>query len=241
MKIRNMNDPFGEAIRDYYEKGKAPIIIVNSNYTEGEEIAPSYFFRSEKEMPAIEKKALKMCRGKILDVGAAAGCHSILLQKKGFNITALEKSPIAAEILKKRGIQKVIQKDISSFSGDRFDTVLLLMNGCGIAETVTGLEKLLSHLKSLLTETGQILIDSSDIHYLFQEDDGSVWTDLTNPDYYGEMEYEVIYKKSKSKFKWLFIDFENLRIIAGKAGFDCKVVAIGEHYDYLAQLKNKIP
>src|SRR5690606_38205595 len=107
-----MNDPFGEAIHNYFEMGKTPDLIVNSNYTEDEKIAASYFFRTEKEMPAIERTALKNCRGKILDVGAAAGCHSILLQEKGLKVTAIEKSEKACEVLKKRNIQNVVCADI---------------------------------------------------------------------------------------------------------------------------------
>jgi SAM-dependent methyltransferase len=235
-----MNDPFGEAIHDYFEKGKAPDLIVNSNYTENEEIAASWFFRTEKEMPAVERTALKRCNGKVLDVGAAAGCHTLLLQKKGFNVTALEKSEKAAEVMKKRGIQKVICGDIYQFSENQFDTILLLMNGAGIGETIAGLEMLLTHIKTLLTEKGQILIDSTDIKYLFKEEDGSLWIDLANDAYYGEMEYEVKYKKSVSKFKWLFVDFDTLKKVAKKAGLNCILIENGENHDFLAQLKLKL-
>lgn len=232
-----MNDPFGEAIHDFFEKGKAPDLIVNSNYTENEEIAASWFFRSEKEMPKIEQIALKNCRGRILDIGAAAGCHSIVLQKKGFSVTALEKSQLAVNVLKKRGIQKVICDDIYSLANQQFDTLLLLMNGAGIGETISGLKKLLLHLKPLIAERGQILIDSSDIKYLFRENDGSLWIDLANPKYYGEMTYEVTYKKSVSKFQWLFVDFDTLKKVAEKTGFDCVLLESGQHHDFLAQLK----
>lgn len=234
-----MNDPFGEAIHDYFEKGKAPALKVNSNYTEGEEIEASWFFRTEKEMPLIEKAALKKCNGKILDIGAAAGCHSLVLQKKGFNVTALEKSELAAEVMKKRGIQKVVCSDIYHFSENQFDTILLLMNGAGIGETLDGIEKLLNHLKPLLSEKGQILIDSTDIKYLFLEEDGSLWIDLASEAYYGEMEYEVKYKKSVSKFKWLFVDFETLKKVTKKAGLKCNLIESGKNHDYLAQLKPK--
>jgi hypothetical protein len=232
-----MNDPFGEAIQDYFEKGKAPDLIVNSNYTEGEKIAVSYFFRTEKEMPEIERAALRNCRGKILDVGAAAGCHAIVLQKKGFNVTALEKSGKASEVMKKLGIQKVVCCDIYNFSESKFDTILLLMNGAGIGETLAGLEKMLTHIKTLLNEKGQILIDSTDIQYLFEEEDGSLWIDLANEAYYGEMEYEVTYKKSIAKFKWLFVDFETLKKVAKKAGLNCILIENGENNDFLAALK----
>jgi hypothetical protein len=232
-----MNDPFGEAIQEYFEKGKAPVIIVNSNYTEGEEITVSWFFRTEDEMPVIEKTALKKCYGKVLDVGAAAGCHALVLQKKGFSVTALEKSEKAVEVMKKRGIQKTVCANIYDFSENEYDTVLLLMNGVGIGETLVGLEKLLLHLKSMLSEKGQILIDSTDIKYLFEEEDGSYWVDLTKNSYFGEMEYEVKYKKSVSKFKWLFVDFQNLEKIAEKCGLACSLIESGENNDFLTQLK----
>jgi len=232
-----MNDPFGEAIHDYFEKGKAPNLTVNTNYTEDEQIPVSYLFRAEKEMPTLEIAALKLCRGKILDVGAAAGCHSLVLQKKGFNITALEISEKAVQVLKKRGIQKVIQEDIYNYSAKKYDTILVLMNGAGIGGTISGLKKLLQHLKTLLNDKGQILIDSSDIKYLFEEKDGSMWIDLNNTKYYGEMEYEITYKKSTAKFDWLFIDFNSLKNIANELDLKCTQVSKGDHFDYLAQLK----
>lgn len=234
-----MNDPFGDAINDFYNKGKAPDLKVSSNYTRGEKISPSWFFRTENEMPVIEKTALRQCKGKVLDVGSAAGCHSIILQKKGYNVTALEKSERAVDVMKKRGIQKTICTDIKTFSGSNFDTILLLMNGAGIGETVSGLEQLLCHLKNLLTEKGQILMDSSDIKYLFREKDGSTWVDIANDSYYGEMEYKVKYKNSLSEFKWLFIDFEKLELLAENCGLICTLVEAGIHHDYLAQLKLK--
>jgi len=147
-----MNDPFGEAIHDYIEKGKAPDLLVNSNYTEDENIPVSYLFRTKKEMPELELAALENCRGKILDIGAAAGCHSIILQEKGFDITALEKSEKACEVLIKRNVSKVVCADIFNYSETKFDTLLLLMNGAGIGETLAGFHKLLIHLKKILAE-----------------------------------------------------------------------------------------
>jgi len=232
-----MSDPFGEAIYDYFEKGKAPNITVNTNYTEDEQIPVSYLFRTKKEMPALEVTALKLCKGKVLDVGAAAGCHSVVLQQKGYNITALEISEKAVEVLKKRGIQKVIREDIYTYSAKKYDTILLLMNGTGIGRTIAGLKKLLQHLKTLLNVKGQILIDSSDIKYLFEEDDGSMWVDLNNTKYYGEMKYEISYKKSIAIFNWLFIDFNSLKNIADEIGLECIQISKGDNFDYLAQLK----
>lgn len=232
-----MSDPFGQAIQDFFNKGKAADIQVNSNYTEDEYIPVAYFFRNEENMPDLEKTAFKYCKGKIMDIGAAAGCHSLQLQKKGYNVTALEQSKLSVDVMKKRGIVKVIHNDIFEYSDKQYDTLLLLMNGAGIGGTIEGLKTLLIHLKSLLLDGGQILIDSSDIRYLFEEEDGSLWVDLGNSNYYGQMEYDVKYKKSSTKFKWLFVDFKKLTEVANSCGLQCKLLAKGEHHDYLAQLK----
>jgi len=235
MKIKD--DPIGQAISDFYESGKTPDIMVQTNYTEDETIPPSWFFRNENEMPPLEKKALALSKGKILDVGAAAGSHALALQNRGLDVTALEKSELAATVMKKRGVEKVACTDIFHYHENRYDTILVLMNGAGIGETLPGLRKLLLHLGSLLQPNGRILMDSSDIIYLLQEDDGSLWVDLSNDSYYGEMEYELTYKDHFSKFKWLFVDFGTLSAIAAGAGFSCTLVAEGEHYDYLVEIK----
>src|SRR5690606_11951309 len=192
---------------------------------------------TENEMPEIEKTALKLCRGKVLDVGAAAGCHALVLQKKGLEVTALEKSELAVAVMEKRGVKKVICSDIFHFHEKGFDTILLLMNGTGIGGTLKGIKKLLLHLRNLIGPNGQILIDSSDISYLFEENDGSVWIDLANDAYLGEMEYELKYKNDCTTFNWLFTDFNTLTKIAEDIGLTCKKIVKGEHFDYLAQLK----
>lgn len=231
-----MNDPFGAAIYDYFRNGKASDIRVDSNYTEDESIPVSWFFRTLKEMPAIEKKALELCRGQILDVGAAAGCHSLILQQNGQNVTALEKSELAVKVLHERGIRSVVQADIYEYQNQKYDCILLLMNGAGLGGTLTGLKKLFLHLKKLLNDRGEILIDSSDIKYLFEEEDGSIWIDMGSLQYYGEMEYEVKYKRHKLSFDWLFADFDTLKKTASEAGLKCRLIHKGEHFDYLASL-----
>jgi len=231
-----MNDPIGAAIFDYLKNGKAPDIRIDTNYTEDENIPTAWFFRTYSEMPEIEKKALQLCHGAILDVGAAAGCHTLYLQDKGMNVTALEKSELAVKTLKTQNVQQVIQADIYEYQDARFDTILMLMNGTGLGGTLKGLKRLFLHLKKLLNDGGQILIDSSDIKYLFEEEDGSYWVDMNSLSYYGEMEYEVSYKHHSDSFDWLFTDFKTLQKVAREAGLSCQLILEGEHFDFLAKL-----
>ncbi len=234
-------DPIGQAIHNYYFDNDIEFLDVDSNYTENEEIDPARFFREFSEMPELEKTALDLCQGRVLDVGAGAGSHALELQARGFNVTALDKSELAVGVMLQRGVSKVILEDIYRFKSDRFDSILLLMNGAGIAGTTEGLKKLLKHLRSLMAPEGQILLDSTDISYLFEEEDGSVWVDLASGDYYGEMTYTVTYKKNiTATFPWLFVDFETLTNIAAECGLSCELAVEGADNDFLARLSNFI-
>ena len=97
-------DPMGRAIADYWKTKKADRLRVFSPMFEEDEIPLKVLFRSYKAMPEIERKALDMATGRTLDVGAASGCHSLVLQKKGIDVTAIDISPLAVETMKDRGV-----------------------------------------------------------------------------------------------------------------------------------------
>jgi hypothetical protein len=240
-KILNA-DTLGMAVHNYHFKKDNTPVIVTSQVVEDEKLPPDYFFRGYREFPKLEKIALQKCKGKILDIGACAGCHSLYLQKKGFDVTAMEISTLCCEVLKDRGIKNILNADIFQFEGQKYDTILLLMNGVGIAGNVDGLKKLLLHLNNLLTPEGSILIDSSDLIYLYTEEDGSVLFDINAEKYYGEIDYTIIYKEMTGEcFSWLFADSVLLSEIAETSGYKMSIVEYGPHYDFLAELKPLIP
>lgn len=227
------NDPMGNAIADFYYKKAADRLIVDSSITEDEEIGVDYLFRDFESMPQIEKVALEKCNGKVLDVGAAAGCHALYLQNKSIEVTAVDISELSVEVLKKRGLKTAECIDFFDVN-EKFDTLLFLMNGVGIAGNMDGLYRLLQKCKDLLLPGGQVLLDSSDIVYMFEDDEG--YSEKMEG-YYGELKYQMKYKDIKGEeFDWLFIDFNLLSQKAKEAGFDCELLVEGEHFDYLAQL-----
>jgi SAM-dependent methyltransferase len=179
-----------------------------------------------------------LCKGNVLDIGCAAGSHSLHLQQAGFEVFALDRSPGAIETCRRRGVINTVQADILQYQDRTFDTLLMLMNGIGIAEKLKKLGPFLEHLKSLLHPNGQILLDSSDIIYMFeQDDDGGYWVP-NNGKYYGEVTYTLAYKGVQGKpFSWLYIDFERLKEIVEAHGMRCELVMSGAHYDYLARLE----
>jgi len=233
----HFDDPIGRAVFDYHFNSVDQPIVVHSDDFDDDTINTSYLFRTYKQMPALEKKALSLCSGTILDIGACAGTHSVYLQDKGFEVTSIEISELCCEVLKNRNLRNVVNQDILKFNNQKFDTILLLMNGTGIAGTLSGLEILLHHLKTILNPGGQILIDSSDLIYLFEQEDGAAVIDISADTYYGQLTFQTEYKNWISKpFPWLYVDLSNLENAVEKNQLKIKKVFKGQHYDYLAQI-----
>lgn len=233
-----MKDLFGKAILDYQTNNSPEAILTETDISETEEMDVAYLFRTFKEMPEIEQKALKHCSGKVLDVGCGAGTHALYLQNQGFDVKAIDISPAAIEACKLRGIKQAEVKNILELKGEKFDTILLLMNGTGIFGRLINTTTYLSHLKSLLNPGGQILIDSSDLIYMFDEDeDGGKWIPMDNKEYYGELVFSIAYKgETEEPFDWLYLDFNTLQNAAHGNNLNCELLSEGDNFDYLAKL-----
>lgn len=231
------NDPMGAAIRDYKNKGKASRLRVLSSMFDEDEMPVAHLFRTFNQMPRLEQKALSMAKGRVLDIGAGAGCHALALQERGLEVKAIDISPLSCEVMKERGVKDA--ECVNLFNPQlqgKYDTLLLLMNGTGIAGKLNRLPMLLNRLKELLAESGQILIDSSDLKYIYENEDGSMDIDLNAP-YYGEVDYQMQYKNIKGEpFDWLYTDPMLLASISKQCGLNCEIVEEGENYDFLARL-----
>jgi SAM-dependent methyltransferase len=229
-----MRDVFGKAILDYQQGNYSEDIITSTNISDDDLLPLPYLFRSFSEMPRLEQKALELAKGKVLDVGCGAGSHSLYLQKKGIDVKSIDISEGAVRTSKLRGLKNVQCLNVYDET-ETFDTILLLMNGSGVLGTLEDTPKSLGKLKLLLNEGGQILIDSSDIKYMYEDDDGGIWVDA-NSNYYGELEYHVTYKGETESFNWMYLDFENLKTACMIAGLNCEFILEGDHYDYLARI-----
>lgn len=230
-----MKDLFGKALLDYYS-GKYSSDIITSTNISTEDILPlPYLFRDFTDMPLIEQTALKQAFGKVLDIGCGAGSHSLYLQQQDQIVKAIDISPGAIEVSRKRGVTHAELLNVMD-EKDKFDTLLLLMNGTGIFKTVVEAPKYLEHLKNILLENGQILIDSSDLIYMYEDDDSGYWLDL-NSDYYGELDYFISYRgEQEAPMQMLYLDINLLNKLCVNVGLKCELLLEGEHYDYLAKL-----
>ena len=231
-------DPMGYAIADYFSKGKAGRLRVFSSQFEEDEIPVDQLFRTFDEMPVLEQKALELALGKILDCGAGSGCHALALQDMGKDVEAIDISPRSVEVMQKRGIQHAYC--VNLFDDNflhRYDTILMLMNGSGIIGKLENMGAFFAKMKQVLNPGGCIYMDSSDLRYLFEDEDGSFLVDLAGG-YYGEIDFQMQYKQVKGEpFDWLYVDFQTLSYYAQENGFKAELVQEGEHYDYLACLK----
>ncbi|KQR94898.1 methyltransferase [Chryseobacterium sp. Leaf180] len=234
-----MKDLMGRAICDYFQNGNTEDLQTETSISELDELPVDYLFRDFDEMNKIEQKALELSNGKVLDIGAGAGSHSLYLQnERKLDVTALDISPLAIKVCQLRGIEKTAAQNMLEFSAETFDTILLLMNGTGIFQSLNVIDIYLQKLYSLLNRKGQILIDSTDILYMFdQDEDGGVLIPANG--YYGELDYIVHYKgESEDPIKWLYLDFNTLQNAAVNNGFKVEMIVKDED-SYLARLTKK--
>ncbi len=233
--MKAQTDIFGKALKTYFLGPENQNITTWTNLTDEDDVPLSYFFRDFEKMPSIEKKALELARGKILDIGCGTGSHSLYLQNLcNHNVTALDISEGAIYVAEKRGVKKTKHISIWDFEETGFETILLLMNGMGIGKTIAELPKLLKHLKKLIAAEGKILVDSSDLIYLFEKEDIALWKE--DKTYYGEVDFGIRFQGKSEEFPWLYIDPKTLKKVSKSCGFQFKIIEQGENFDFLAQL-----
>ena len=231
-------DPLGHALLDYQQGQHDATLTVFSDVAEEEPLPASYFFRSLWEMPELERQALEECRGRVLDLGGGAGCHALELQSRGFDVKSVDVSEGAVRVMQARGVREVARHNIFELTHEsgKYDTLLMLMNGLGLVGTLAGLKQFLAYAPTLLAPGGQILATSSDISYLYEDEDGALVFNLNGP-YYGEVKYTMHYgDQTGHQFNWLFADASILQDYAEEAGYEVEFLAEDEQQQYLARL-----
>ncbi|MEO1051164.1 MAG: methyltransferase domain-containing protein [Bacteroidota bacterium] len=231
-----MKDILGRAALDYYEGHQLDALWINNKYAEAEEMPLEVFFRTQEELTDLELLALHECNGTTLDIGAGAGAFSICLQDQRKEVFALDNSPLLVEVMEKLGVKTIVNYDLWQYKDAKFDTLLLIMNGLGIVGTMEKLTTALDHFRTLLKPGGQILLDSSDISYLYEDEE------IARPEntYYGQLDYQYEYQGTKSDwFQWLYIDQDSLSKVADEKGWSFEKLFEDDMSQYLARLTLK--
>ncbi|MFX0154994.1 MAG: methyltransferase domain-containing protein [Candidatus Hodarchaeota archaeon] len=237
MKEKGM-EPFGEALEDFYNgKKNAEIILIRDDGLEFN-VPVEYFFRSPKGFSNLEKQAIRLCKGKVLDMGAGVGPHSLELQRLGLEVYAIDISSHACEIMKKRGVKNVQCTDFYNLTMDSFDTILLLGRSIGFVGDLKRIKKFLSYCKTRLNPDGIILLDSLDIR-LFQEQIHLNFQERNRKlgRYIGEARFKMKYKNILGdNFQNTQIDPDTLKEITRELGLSCKILCKEEDGMYLAKI-----
>ena len=237
--LEKEKDPLGKMLSDFYGGDTEAFLNVWSSTLEMSSMQGSTMFREFEAMSEVEKYALAACQGRILDVGAGAGCHSLILQSRGLDVEAIDVSPGCVEVMRRRGVEKLYHRNILDPSTSRYDTVLMLMNGIGISGSLHGLNLFIQQLDTLLAPGGQLLADSTDLSETFQENGEPVYNE--KGDYCGETDFVMIYKGLRSDpFSWLYVDFELLQTICSYHGFRCDKLIEGEDKQFLARIYHNV-
>lgn len=230
--------PFAQALSDYFAGGASATLLLHSDLGEHAEIPTGVFFREPPDLFAFDEVALDLCDGRILDVGACTGVHSLILQERGFSVLAIDVIPQAIGIMQQRGVREAVLVDFFELKGETFDTLLLLMNGTGISGTLKGLDRLLKKAASLLAAGGQVLVDSGQAQLSGDalETSGD-WPPREEGSYIGEAWIQLEYRGERGPpFRELYVDYDTLVQRAARRGWNCEL-AYRDEGGYLARLR----
>jgi SAM-dependent methyltransferase len=231
--------PLGLALEAYFKGDADAQLIIRRDDGLENPLPVSYFFRNPSGSTAIDKAALDHCGGHVLDVGAGSGLHSIVLEERRFQVTPIDVSAQAVEIMKKRGLHNAQCADIFELRQGSFDTILMMGHGIGMVETIAGLDRFLVQARRLLKKDGQVLLDSADVrvtddpaHLAYHEANRKAGR------YIGEIRVELQFESEKgSPCGWLHVDPDKLRERAESSGWQTEVIVQESNGDYLAKLR----
>ena len=234
--------PLGRALLDFHHGSTTARITVHTELWHDEITPVEAFYRPyDQPLPRLEKIALDLCRGRTLDLGAGAGRHALELQRRGLEVTAVDVSPEAVEVMRERGLVDARRGGLDELTGERFDTIVLLMHGIGLVGTLGGLARFLGEVPNHLRANGQIIFDSADLGQVIREqfDDGlEKWR--AGGVYPGEVEFRLSYESIEGEpYPWLFIDPLTLADCTDAAGLGLEIVAWADRGSYLARLRRR--
>lgn len=222
--------PHGAALSDYFLGNRSATLIC---FQDGErDDVPAAFWFREKIDP-LEKMALELCRGRVLDVGAGTGTHALELQRRGYDVTAIDVVPQCVEIMQERGVRQASVADLYGFEGGAFDTIICLCNGLDKVGRLPDLPLFLAQMRTLLAPGGQLLADSFDLRagatperlaeLARKQDEGR---------YFGEMDLIFEYAgRCGEAFTVLQIDPQTLGTHASVNSWSCEILSQkGGHY-----------
>jgi hypothetical protein len=228
------SDILGQALLDFLKMGTGERLIAHTSYGPDETYFLDYFFRDLDGMPDLEQYALTLCKGRILEIGAGAGSHALILQEAGKDIVTMDSSRGCVNVMLMRGLLKVQHMNVFNLHTGGYNTLLLLMNGIGIAGNLGGLVRFLKKAEEITDSRAQILFDSTDVSHTLEKDAEE------SGRYVGEIKYQFDYRGVRGPwFEWLYIDQEKLFKICEQTQWIPSILFEDGKGHYLARLLKK--
>ena len=229
---------YGSAILDYFNGDFGHSLIAVDELGRKTEVPVQLFFREFDDFPEWEKRALELCSGNVLDIGAGTGRHSLVLQERGLPVCAIDIVPQCVDVMKRRGVREALCADVLEFDRGPFETLIGVMNGLTMVKTLENLPAFLRGIRRLISSNGQYLVDSTDLRC---SSDAALKVLLEKKvragRYFGELTARLEYKnRTGTLFRELFVDPETLRDVALDAGWNFEVVIRQDNGRYLARL-----
>ena len=223
-------DPHGAAVLDCF-RGAADAVLICHQDGARDDVPASFWLRDK--IDPLEMHALALCRGRVLDVGAGTGVHTLSLQQRGLDVTAIDVSFDCVTIMRERGVRDARAADFYSFDGGPFDTVINLCNGLDKVGCLRDLPRFLNAMWKLLAPGGQLIADSFDLRIDADAASRAVMARKTATGrYFGEMDLRFEYKgRLGAPFSVLQVDYETLAKVASDHDWLAeKLAERGGHY-----------
>jgi SAM-dependent methyltransferase len=233
--------PHARALLSFESGDEQATITVVDDLGDSDALPVSWFFRDPDDFPEMERVALDLCRDRILDLGAGAGCHALALQERGHRVCAVEILPELVELLRRRGVVDARAGSVFDPPAGRWDTVLMLMNGWGLPETLSGLERFLAGLDQIVAPGGRLIADSTDMRSIatdWRREDGIRLALRDDGRYVGEIQFQLEFEGERGDpFSQLYVDPDTLSALARRAGWEIAIEAHGPNGAYLSSLR----
>jgi SAM-dependent methyltransferase len=204
-------------------------------------MAAATFFAEHADWPEAERRAFELVRGRVLDVGAGAGRHSLEAARRGLDVVAIDISPGAVEVCRRRGVgdaRLLSLSDIDAGLG-RFGTVLLLCGNFGLAGNREETKALLRRLHEVTPEDGRIVLDTVDPYVGADEDDlAYLERNRAEGRMPGQVRIRIRYEERVTPwFDLLLVSRPELEQLAAETGWRVAWAEDAEPPDYYAVLE----
>jgi SAM-dependent methyltransferase len=244
--FKDNQDAFGRQLYDYYLRNSIshiPGIIERYDGYINSSGSITLYFSGFKDWPLIERKAIRLARGRVLDIGCGAGRHCLYLQEKGLDVTGIDNSPLAIEVCKQRGVKDAILLSIGDIHPGLgvFDTVLMFGSNFGLFGSFKGARRTLKKLDRITSKHAKILAMTNDLYRTEDPDHLSYHEYNRNHGRMGgQLKLKVRYRKySTPWFDYLLVSKAEMEDILDGTGWKAARYIDSEDSHYVAVIEKR--